>query len=73
MFSEFSQLSGNTPFLLAFVPLFLIVYFLPGLLAYILRRKSKRRILIANVPAGLSFFAWFAVLMWAINGKQDEE
>lgn len=59
-------------FLLIFIPVFLAVYFLPAIIAFVLRREHKKKILLANIPAGLSWIAWFGILIWAISGKQKE-
>ncbi|MBB6520621.1 superinfection immunity protein [Pseudoteredinibacter isoporae] len=60
-------------FLLVFVPLFLAIYFLPSLIAVLLRREHKKKIMLANIPAGFSWIAWVGILIWAVSGKQEEE
>ncbi|MCO1337100.1 superinfection immunity protein [Microbulbifer sp. OS29] len=63
-------LSGISPLKgILFVFFFLLVWFLPAMLAFFLNRKHFRKILTANIPAGLSWVAWFALLVWAISGK----
>ncbi|WNZ56188.1 superinfection immunity protein [Microbulbifer sp. MKSA007] len=47
----------------------LVFWFLPALIAFFLNRKHFGKILVANVPAGLSWLAWFALLAWAVTGK----
>ncbi|GAB2903377.1 superinfection immunity protein [Microbulbifer echini] len=52
-----------------FVLLFLAVSFLPAIIAFFFNRKHFTKILVANVPAILSWVAWFALLAWAITGQ----
>ncbi|USD21346.1 superinfection immunity protein [Microbulbifer variabilis] len=67
-FSELlSQISPLKGFL--FVVFFFAVWFLPAIVAFFLNRKHFRKILAANVPAGLSWIAWVALLAWAVTGK----
>jgi len=63
----FSQMS--TPTLAMVIPLLIAVYFLPAIIAVLLNRRHKGKIIAANVPAGFSWFLWFAVLAWAVTGK----
>lgn len=65
-----SDLSGRT--LLLAAPILLGVYFLPSLLALLFNRRDKRKILVANIPAGFSFVLWFGVLAWALTGRREE-
>ncbi|MCU7555915.1 superinfection immunity protein [Alteromonas sp. ASW11-19] len=53
--------------------LVLVVWFLPVGLALLFNRKQAKLIAIACVPAGLSVFAWSAVLVWAVTGKAAEK
>ncbi|WP_444940459.1 superinfection immunity protein [Microbulbifer sp. ZKSA004] len=78
MFTDVEQLlSGFSAFLselnllkaFLFLVFFLVVWFLPALIAFFLNRKHFGKILVANVPAGLSWLAWFALLAWAVTGK----
>ncbi|MEA3588425.1 superinfection immunity protein [Pseudidiomarina sp. 1APP75-27a] len=57
--------------LVVLAPAFILLYFLPTILAFCLNRKHKMKILAANIPAGLSWFLWLAVLTWAFTGKED--
>lgn len=50
-----------------------LVWFLPAGLAYVFNRRHARLILIACVPAGFSFLAWGALLVWATTGKALEK
>ncbi|MCA0893163.1 superinfection immunity protein [Microbulbifer agarilyticus] len=52
-----------------FVVFFFAVWFLPSLLAIFFNRKHLGKIFLANVPAGLSWIAWVALLVWAVTGK----
>ncbi|WP_212747712.1 superinfection immunity protein [Pseudoalteromonas aurantia] len=52
-----------------FLVLFLCVWFLPTILAAFFNRKNLVKILVANIPAGLSWAAWGALLVWAFSGK----
>ncbi|WP_298442019.1 superinfection immunity protein [uncultured Ferrimonas sp.] len=55
--------------LIVIVPCILLLYFLPSIVAFLLNRNHKMKILAANVPAGISWVMWFAVMAWAITGK----
>jgi hypothetical protein len=46
-----------------------ILWFLPAMLALIFNRKQFKLIILACIPAGLSFIAWGGVLLWAICGR----
>ncbi|GIU14104.1 MULTISPECIES: superinfection immunity protein [unclassified Shewanella] len=47
----------------------LFLWFLPAMLALIFNRKHFKLILLACIPAGLSFIAWGGVMVWATTGK----
>lgn len=49
------------------------VWFLPALLAMVFNRRQVKLIAIACVPAGLSVFAWSALLVWSVTGKAAEK
>jgi hypothetical protein len=51
----------------------LIFWFLPAILAAFLNRKHFKKILLACIPAGFSFIAWFALIGWAATGKITEK
>lgn len=51
---------------------FLVVYFLPTLLASIFNRKHLVKIAALNIPAGFSLVAWGALIAWAVTGKMGE-
>lgn len=52
-----------------FALFFFAVWFLPSILAIFLNRRHLGKIAAANVPAGLSWVAWLALLAWAVTGK----
>jgi len=51
------------------IPLVLFIWFLPVFLAVFFNRPHLKYIAIAAVPAGISFIAWGALLVWACSGK----
>lgn len=61
--------SVELSFWLLFAPLVLAVWFLPVILAFFFNRAHLKYIAIAAVPAGLSFIAWGALLVWACSGQ----
>ncbi|WP_444920411.1 superinfection immunity protein [Microbulbifer sp. CnH-101-G] len=69
--SRFSELLSQISLLkgILFVVFFFAVWFLPAIAAFFLNRKHFRKILAANIPAGLSWIAWVALLAWAVTGK----
>lgn len=56
-------------FLLGFGLFFLAVWFLPSLLALAFNRQHLGKIVLLNIPAGFSWVAWLALLVWAVTGK----
>ncbi|WP_299944800.1 superinfection immunity protein [uncultured Microbulbifer sp.] len=52
-----------------FIVLFLLVWFLPSVVAFFFNRRNFGKICLANIPALLSWVAWFALLAWAVSGK----
>lgn len=54
-----------------FVVFFFAVWFLPSLLAVFFNRAHLGKIFLANIPAGLSWIAWVALLVWASTGKMS--
>lgn len=56
-------------FLVWFVPLFLVIYFTPTILAIFFNRRHLGKIAIANIPAGFSLIAWFALIGVTLSGK----
>lgn len=69
----FHQLSQINPLLWAvFVPLFLAIYFLPSIIATFRNRQHLGKIFLANIPAGFSWIAWMALIVWAFTGKQKK-
>lgn len=74
-FEQIQQLlSGQSVSLVIIFSLaILLLWFLPAILATFLNRKHFKKILVACIPAGLSFIAWFALIGWAITGKLTEK
>jgi len=67
----FHQLGQVNPlFWVAFIPFLLAVYFIPSIIAYFRNRQHLGKIFLANIPAGFSWIAWFALIAWAFTGKQ---
>jgi len=54
-----------------FVIFFFAVWFLPSLLAIFFNRGHLGKIFLANIPAGLSWIAWVALLVWAATGRMS--
>jgi len=72
---EIQQLFVGQSYLVMFLlgSVILVLWFLPAILAAFLNRKHFRKILVACVPAGISFIAWFALIGWAVTGKVIEK
>ncbi|MFT4653671.1 MAG: hypothetical protein ACJA0G_000617 [Kangiellaceae bacterium] len=51
------------------VALVLLVWFLPAILALFFNPRHAKLIALACIPAGLSFIAWGALILWATTGK----
>ncbi|WP_082191562.1 superinfection immunity protein [Cellvibrio sp. pealriver] len=51
------------------LPLTLVIWFIPSILALFFNRKYLKLIVLANIPAGFSFIAWGACIVWAVTGK----
>ena len=56
-------------FLVGFGLFFAAVWFLPSLLALVFNRQHLGKIALLNIPAGFSWIAWLALLVWAVTGK----
>ena len=48
---------------------FLSVWFAPTILAVFFNRKHVKKIFLANIPAGLSWAVWGALIIWASTGE----
>ena len=59
----------NTSTIAVGIVVILFFVFLPAILATFLNRKHFKKILLACVPASLSFMAWFGLIGWAVTGK----
>ncbi|WP_333607861.1 superinfection immunity protein [Arsukibacterium sp.] len=60
---------GGLGFLLWFAPLFVVIYFIPTLVAVMFNRQHLGKIALANIPAGFSVIAWCALIAVAFSGK----
>ncbi len=60
-------------FLVGFGTLFLLIWFLPSLLALAFNRQHAGKIALLNVPAGFSWIAWVALIVWAVTGKLSDK
>ncbi|MCW8108969.1 superinfection immunity protein [Alteromonas ponticola] len=58
--------------LIVFGGFFLMVYFLPTLLAVFFNRRHLVKIAVFNLPAGFSVIAWGALIVWAVTGKAGD-
>lgn len=68
---RFTQIDPG--FMMILIPFFLVVYFLPAILAVFFNRRHLTKIFLANIPAGLSWIAWVALIIWAITGKRKSQ
>ncbi|WP_237057354.1 hypothetical protein [Microbulbifer sediminum] len=57
---------------LLFAIFFLVVWFLPALVALVANRRHAGKILVACIPAIASWVAWFALLAWAATGRYQQ-
>ena len=64
---------ADVVFLLGFGLFFIAVWFLPSLLALAFNRQHAGKITLLNIPAGFSWIAWVALLVWAITGKLSDK
>jgi uncharacterized membrane protein len=60
-------------FLVGFGLLFFVIWFLPSLLALAFNRQHAAKIAVLNVPAGFSWIAWLALIIWAVTGKLSDK
>lgn len=58
--------------LLPVIALAVAVWFVPTLIAVFRNRANLGKIAAVNVPAGMSFLAWGALIVWAVSGKGTE-
>ena len=59
-------------FLVPFVVFVVVLWFVPTLIAVFRNRANLGKIAAVTVPAGMSFVAWGALIVWAISGKGTE-
>ena len=64
---------ADVVFLLGFGLFFIAVWFLPSLLALAFNRQHAGKIALLNIPAGFSWIAWLALLVWAVTGKLSDK
>jgi hypothetical protein len=64
---------ADVAFLIGFGLLFIAVWFLPSLLALAFNRQHAGKIALLNIPAGFSWIAWLALLVWAVTGKLSDK
>ncbi len=74
-FASFVQAwqQADLVFLVGFGLLFFVVWFLPSLLALAFNRQHAAKIALLNVPAGFSWIAWVALMVWAVTGKLGDK
>lgn len=74
-FTTFTQAwqQADVAFLVMFGLLFLVVWFLPSVLALACNRQHLGKIALLNIPAGLSWIAWGALCVWAVTGKLGDK
>ena len=60
-------------FWVLFIPGFLLIWFLPSVIAVFCNRNQLKYIAAANIPAGMSMIAWGALLVWAAGGRYSEQ
>lgn len=70
-FATIQQMNAVT--LLLFGLFFLMVWFLPSLLALLLNRQHAGKIALLNIPAGFSWIVWLALCVWAVTGKLGDK
>ncbi|MEE2025396.1 MULTISPECIES: superinfection immunity protein [Alkalimonas] len=70
-FATIQQMNAVT--LLLFGLFFLLVWFLPSLLALLFNRQHAGKIALLNIPAGFSWIAWVALCVWAVTGKLGDK
>lgn len=51
------------------VGIFLVVYLLPTIIAYVRGHRNRRALAKLNVLAGWTVFAWFTALVWSIYAE----
>ncbi len=74
-FASFVQAwqQADLVFLVGFGLLFFVVWFLPSLLALAFNRQHAAKIALLNLPAGFSWIAWVALMVWAVTGKLGDK
>lgn len=65
--------NASLGFWLVLIPLVIVIWFIPSFLALFFNRKHLKLIFFANIPAGFSFIAWGACILWALSGKMNDK
>jgi predicted RNA-binding Zn-ribbon protein involved in translation (DUF1610 family) len=52
--------------------LFLVVYFLPSIVAYVDKKKSLGGIVLLNLFLGWTILGWIGAIIWAVSSKRQE-
>ncbi|MEX2961859.1 superinfection immunity protein [Microbulbifer sp. TYP-18] len=82
MFTDFDQTLAafteafrqmNWVQVLMFTLFFLVVWFLPAIVALFCNRRHLGKIFIANIPAIASWVVWFGLLAWAATGRLTQK
>jgi len=63
---EFFLLLNLLPFFL----LYLVIYILPSLIAYIRSMHNRKKTLVVNLLLGWTVVGWIVSLVWAVSPKQ---
>lgn len=67
---RWEDLQKTPPWLVAALVLFtLAVWFVPTIIAVFRNRAHLKPIALLNVPGGLSWIVWTALIVWAVSGK----
>lgn len=70
LIAYFEPMREAPPWLWAVVIVFtLLVWFVPALIATVRNRAWLGPIALLNIPAGLSWIVWTALIVWAASGK----
>jgi hypothetical protein len=59
----------STLHIILFGSVILLIWFLPAILSLFFNPKHTKLIALACIPAGFSFIAWGALILWATTGK----
>lgn len=65
--------TAEPTFFMWFIPSFFAFWFFPTILALFFNRKALKYIAIVNIPAGMSFLLWGALILFAVTGNLQEK